>query len=152
MYILGIDPGKNGGLCILSTDINDVILLEKMPQTPTDISNKLEVIRDDYWPIKCYLEKVGGMPGQGGVAMFNFGYNFGQLVQALTDYKIPHELVTPQKWQSVMNLRGKSGESKTAHKNRIKDTASRLHPLSKVTLWGADAVMIAEYGKQLNNK
>lgn len=150
MYILGIDPGKNGGLCILSTDINDVVMLDKMPQTPTDLSNKLESIRENFWPIKCYLEKVGGMPGQGGVAMFTFGYNFGQLVQALTDYKIPHELVTPQKWQTATYCRGKSGESKTAHKNRIKDTAKRLYPQSKITLWGADAVMIAQYGKQLN--
>ena len=150
MYILGIDPGKNGGLCILSTDTNDVVMLDKMPQTPTDLSNKLESIRENFWPIKCYLEKVGGMPGQGGAAMFTFGYNFGQLVQALTDYKIPHELVTPQKWQTATYCRGKSGESKTAHKNRIKDTAKRLYPQSKITLWGADAVMIAQYGKQLN--
>lgn len=152
MYILGIDPGKNGGLCILSTDINDVISLEKMPQTPTDLSEKFDIIRNDFWPIKCYIEKVGGMPGEGSVGMFNFGYNFGQLIQALTDYKIPHELVTPQKWQTTMKCRGKSRESYTAHKNRIKDIAKRLHPLSKITLWGADAVMIAEYGKQINNK
>lgn len=145
MYILGIDPGKNGGLCILSTDINDVVMLDKMPQTPTDLSNKLESIRENFWPIKCYLEKVGGMPGQGGVAMFNFGYNFGQLVQALTDYKIPHELVTPQKWQTATYCRGKSGESKTAHKNRIKDMAKRKYPNVKITLATADAVMIACY-------
>ena len=145
MYILGIDPGKNGGLCILSTDINDVVMLDKMPQTPTDLSNKLESIRENFWPIKCYLEKVGGMPGQGGVAMFNFGYNFGQLVQALTDYKIPHELVTPQKWQTATYCRGKSGESKTAHKNRIKDMAKRKFPNVKITLATADAVMIACY-------
>ena len=145
MYILGIDPGKNGGLCILSTDINDVVMLDKMPQTPTDLSNKLESIRENFWPIKCYLEKVGGMPGQGGVAMFNFGYNFGQLVQALTDYKIPHELVTPQKWQTATYCRGKSGESKTSHKNRIKDMAKRKFPNVKITLATADAVMIACY-------
>ena len=44
-----------------------------------------------------------------------------------------------------MGCRGKSGESKTAHKNRIKDMAKRKYPNVKITLATADAVMIACY-------
>lgn len=55
------------------------------------------------------LEKVGGIPGNGANAMFNFGRGYGHLEMALLACRIPTETVTPQKWQKEFQLgvRGK---------------------------------------------
>ena len=141
---LGIDPGKHGGLCVLNSS-GDIVVLHTMPQTPTDLTLLLGELYEHHSPLVCAIERVGGKPGQGGVAMFNFGYNYGQLIQCLTDSNIAHTEILPAKWQTAMGCRGKRGESKTAHKNRIKDMAKRKYPNVKITLATADAVMIACY-------
>ena len=141
---LGIDPGKHGGLCVLDSS-GDIVALHTMPQTPTDLKQLLGNISATHSPLVCAIERVGGMPGQGGAAMFSFGYNYGQLIQCLTDSNIAHTEVLPAKWQTAMGCRGKSGEGYTAHKNRIKDMAARKFPNVKITLATADAVMIACY-------
>ena len=143
--ILGIDPGKHGGMCVLSLN-GDILELHKMPATPSELNELIFHLISEYYPLQCYIERVSGMPGQGGAAMFNFGYNYGMLIQCLTDEMVPHTEVLPAKWQSAMGCRGKTGESKTAHKNRIKDIAKRKFPKEKITLATADAVMIACYG------
>lgn len=141
---LGIDPGKHGGLCVLNSS-GDIVALHNMPQTPTDLKRLLGDLYVLHYPLVCAIERVGGMPGQGGAAMFAFGYNYGQLIQCLTDSNIAHTEVLPAKWQTAMGCRGKRGETKTAHKNRIKDMVSRRYPKLKITLATADAVMIACY-------
>ncbi|MGM9861218.1 MAG: hypothetical protein ACI30W_01345 [Muribaculaceae bacterium] len=147
MYYLGIDPGKNGALCVLDSH-GDIVRLDKMAPTPTELRELFDRLQE-LQPLYCIIERVGGMPGQGGAAMFNFGYNYGQLIQCLTDYGIPHKEVVPAKWQTAEGCRGLKNESKTAHKNRIKDKAKRLYPKAKVTLATADAIMIARYALSL---
>jgi hypothetical protein len=140
-YIIGIDPGANGGIAIFE----DSILKQafKMPDTPLDILDALRSHSDD---AVCYLEKVGGMPGQGGMAMFNFGKNFGWLEMALLSCGITTITVTPQRWQKTFQLPKSSGKSKTEWKNILKAKAQSLFPKTKVTLAIADAILIGYYG------
>ena len=145
--ILGIDPGKNGGIAAIATDTRQLLEVVKMPPTPADILNYLRHVSDTTQCV-AYLEKVGGMPGQGGAASFTFGENYGQLTLALLACGIPTEIVSPAKWQKSFNLQGKKGESKTDHKNRMKARAQQLFPTERVTLWSADALLIAKYGEQ----
>ena len=97
--IIGIDPGKNGGIAVLDEDAN-VIDIMKMPETPQDLLDALS----NYLPIEqqqtsiCYLEKVGGMPGQSGSAMFSFGRSYGHIEMALLASKIPTYEILPQRW------------------------------------------------------
>lgn len=143
--VIGIDPGKNGGIAIFAADRRELCEVVKMPPTPADILQLLHEVSDN---AKCvaYLEKVGGMPGQGGAASFNFGENYGHITLALLACNIPTEIVSPAKWQKFFNLQGKKSESKTDHKNRMKARAQQLFPATKVTLWSADALLIAQYG------
>lgn len=145
MLVIGIDPGKNGGIAVIDSSTLALVSVEKMPQTPTDLIDMVMAVS------KCgqcfaYLERVGGMPGQGGAASFNFGQNYGHIEMALVASGIPTETVPPAKWQRYLNLQGKKGESKTDHKNRMKARAQQLFPSQKVTLWAADALLIAKYG------
>lgn len=145
---IGIDPGVHGGIAVLSAD-GSVVEVAKMPATPMDLLDFLSRHKDDSF---CVLERVGGMPGNGGSAMFNFGKGYGHLQMALLALGIPTNDVTPNKWEKSFQL-GSSGKyGKTEWKNRLKAKAQQLFPSlgRKITLATCDALLIAEYGRRLS--
>lgn len=145
--ILGIDPGKNGGLALIN-ESGDCEALVKMPATPLDLYNEVCTMKHKGVRMAA-LEKVGGMPGNGGASMFNFGRNYGHIEMALLAAGIPFTIVTPQKWQKHYQLGSSSGHTKSEWKNRLREAAQRLYPDIKVTLWAADALLIGRYGLTL---
>lgn len=145
---IGIDPGRQGGIAVLSAD-GSVVEVAKIPTTPMDVLDFLSKYKDDSY---CILERVGGLPGQGGSAMFNFGKGYGHLQMALLALGIPTNDVTPNKWEKSFQL-GSSGKyGKTEWKNRLKAKAQQLFPSlgRKITLATCDALLIAEYGRRLS--
>ncbi len=145
---IGIDPGKHGGIAVMGAD-GEVLDVVKMPETPQDLLDFLEQYKDDSF---CTLERVGGMPGNGGSAMFNFGKGYGHLQMALLALHIPTEDVTPNKWEKTYQL-GSSGKyTKTEWKNRLKAKAQQMFPHlgKKITLATCDALLICEYGRRQN--
>lgn len=143
---IGIDPGKNGGIAVMQED-GEMLCVEKMPQTPQDLLSLLDEFKESSI---CVLERVGGMPGNGGSAMFNFGKGYGHIQMALIALGIPCEEVTPNKWEKSFQL-GSSGKySKTEWKNKLKSKAQQLFPKlgKKITLATCDALLICEYGKR----
>lgn len=143
---IGVDPGKNGGIAVLDSNGN-VVEVSKMPETPQDLLAFLSRHREGS---RCTLERVGGMPGNGGSAMFNFGKGYGHLQMALLALGIPTEDVTPNKWEKSYQL-GTSGKyTKTEWKNRLKAKAQQLFPSlgKRITLATCDALLIAEYGRR----
>lgn len=143
---IGIDPGKNGGIAIILEN-GEVLCVERMPQTPQELLSFLEEFKDESI---CVLERVGGMPGNGGSAMFNFGKGYGHIQMALIALGIPCEDVTPNKWEKAYQL-GSSGKySKTEWKNKLKSKAQQLFPKlgKKITLATCDALLISEYGRR----
>lgn len=144
--ILGIDPGKNGGMAVLDADTNEIIDITSMPSTLTDISDFVERHQDVSYAV---LETVHSMPGQGVASMFTFGQYYGYVQMAVVAHKIRCIDVLPAKWQQVLGLKAKKGESKAEHKNRLKGLAQKLFPKVKVTLKNADALLLAEYGRRV---
>lgn len=144
--IIAIDPGKNGGIAVFSIDRNMLIEVVKMPETPMDILTFLSLFQKNSI---CYIEKVGGIPGQGGASsMFNFGKGFGHLEMALLCRKIPTTEVTPQKWQKALQLGTKGHKSTSQWKNKLKAKAQQLYPkVPKITLAISDALLILEYAR-----
>ena len=153
MKILGIAPGKNGGLALLDTDDHAIpAQVWKMPETEMDIWDALHHgglrwqaynLQHSYRELAlshAFIEKVHAMPGQGVSSTFNFGRNYGMLLMALTAASIPFTEVTPQKWQGVMDCR--TGGDKNISKRR----AQQLFPNINVHHWSADALLIALYG------
>lgn len=145
--VLGIDPGANGGLAIVGLEKVELL---KMPATMTDIFSTLRDIKEQNTGMVCYLEDVGqGMPGQSSKATATFARHNGHLEMALFALGIPTTKVKPSKWEKhFSNTIGSSkGLTKTAWKNKLKDEAQRRFPNHKVTLWAADALLLAVYGK-----
>lgn len=141
MLIIGIDPGKDGGIAAVWKGVPDAI---KMPPTPHDVADYLAGYKatEIAGPIKAYIEKVHSMPKQGVASSFTFGQGYGVLIGALSALCIPYELVTPQTWQKAMGCMTKGD------KNVSKAAAQRLFPSIKMTHAIADALLIAEYGRR----
>jgi hypothetical protein len=147
MKLIAIDPGKNGGVAILRED--KTIRIHKIPITPKDTEILFKMYQKD---AVCFIEKVFGMPGRGGSAMFTFGQMYGWLEMALINSKIPTTQITPQKWIKFHGLGTKGSMTDTEWKNKLKARAQQLHPNVAVTLWNADALLILEYAKANNNQ
>ena len=118
MIYIGVDPGKNGGIAILSDTIPDVTVRVFSEDELLHICKTFrKTFNED---CKCVLEKVNAMPGQGVVSMFNFGQNYGFIQGVLKAYGIPYELVPPQKWKKEFSV--------TSDKNTSIEVAKRLFP------------------------
>lgn len=152
--IIAIDPGKAGGVAVYSVTAKEVIALKAMPETPQDLLSLIKNFKNNS---RCYLEKVGGIPGQGGASsMFNFGKGFGWIEMALLCNNIPTTEVTPQKWQKALQLGSKGKRSTPEWKVFLKQRAQQLFPdvdkrfglkFKKDWLAIADALLILEYAR-----
>lgn len=152
--VCGIDPGQQGAIVFIDTETNEVDYV-KMPETFADVYN---VLKDKYIEnsgnICCALEDVGqGMPGQSSSATAKFARHNGHLEMALYAIGIPTVKVKPQKWQKSLGIGTGKDLSKTEWKNKLKAEAQRRYPNVKITLWLADALLIADYGvREINNQ
>lgn len=146
--IIGIDPGKSGGIAVLS-DGRDAMAF-KMPETQRDLWLALCELEDG-GDIVVFVEKVGPTPKMGSSAAFKFGGSFHSITMAVIASGLRMELVTPQKWQRAHGLivsgRG-LGQDDTSKKNRNKERAQQLFPHLTITHALADALLIAEYGRR----
>jgi len=148
MIIIGIDPGKSGGI---AWHDGEEICVEKMPDTLQDLWELMDHIVYHTPPIyrstecKAYIEQVHSSPQMGVKSAFTFGQGFGHLEMALTAAGIPFERVRPQAWQKAMQCLTKGD------KNVSKRRAQELFPHLKITHATADATLICEYGKRKND-
>ena len=149
---IGIDPGKNGGVAVIGSQ-GELILMEPMPDTPSDLLLLLSDIKTMGIMYHAYLEKVGGIPGNGATAMFSFGRGYGHIEMALLALEIPTTAVTPQMWQKqchvgASSITKSSAAEKREHKKRLKEKAQQLYPnrAKQITMKTCDAVLIAYYG------
>ena len=156
MLHVGIDPGKTGGLALLSMKEKYVYMLP-MPDNFIELKEflaKAKLCSEFETGIHCWLEKAQTMPKQGIVSAFNYGKHFGELCATMSLLEIPYTLVSPQKWTKAMH--SNSGPANDA-KAKTLMVARRLYPKetflatprSKVAHKGlVDALMIAHYGMQ----
>lgn len=141
MIYIGIDPGKDGALAILS----EGVLCEAIPYDTQAYKSTLNGLPG---PSVAVLEHVNAMPKQGVTSMFNFGEGFGYLKGLLEAYGIPYELVRPQKWKKEFGISGK---------NQSIEVCKRLFPgvnLKKTDRCKkdhdgmAEALLMAEYARR----
>ena len=138
---IGIDPGKSGGICFL---MDDDIKSFKCPVTTHDMTEELILVKNIR---KCtaIVEKVHAFPGQGVTSCFNFGYNYGLWIGILSALKIPYVLSPPGKWMRYYSVPKMERKDR---KNYLKQLAQQMYPDHKVTLYNADAILLANYLKK----
>lgn len=148
--IVGIDPGKSGG--IASINANGQASGIAMPVIGKDIDgHELASILHNAAPELVIIEKVGAMPKQGVTSTFTFGTGYGRLLGVCEALGIAYRLVTPQAWKkTVLAGTTKDKDAAIAFVRRAFPMVD-LTPGRKRTPHDgiADAVCLAEYGRQL---
>lgn len=130
---LAIDPGKSGGIAILSEDSVEAY---KCPPTFKEMAELIKKISNNNSYI-CVLEKVHAFPTDGRSSAFKFGTNYGAWMGILESNNIEYELVMPKKWQHDFYL----SKEKKERKQELKKIAKCFY--EKATLYTADAICIA---------
>lgn len=173
MYVLGIDPGKDGGLagvCVYPDGLIVPDMVAAMPLTPDgwpDIATiMLTLTSAVLLPLSshtvCFLEKVGAMPpitrpGQrprsaGAQSSFNFGKGVGYLMGALAAAQIPVTEVRPQEWKKSV-LAGtdhsKAEAAAWAYRTYPSSVVSLKRPRGGPHLGKIEALCIATYGARV---
>jgi len=162
---IGIDPGASGGIARITVMDNGLTTTEAyaMPHTVLGIYELMRRLtlyqrpptRNLVIPNVVYatLEKVSGyIGGEGntGSSMFTFGTNYGRLQMGLTACGLEYQEVAPVTWQRWLGMKPRQrGEAKYHFKNRLKELASNLFPQENVTLYTADALLIAHYRRRI---
>lgn len=146
MYVIGIDPGGQGA-CVHGT--KDQYILKLSKATDADIVDWFkEDIHGGHYV--AYLEKPTPQPKNGAKANWKVGYSYGQLLTCCLYAGFKVVTVSPAKWQRYWGLpTGKEAGSDTAKKRAHKAKAQELFPDVKVTNETADALLIYEYGKEM---
>lgn len=155
MIYLGFDPGLSGGWAAIPDQ--GPVKAGIMPVSGDQIDARAlgifvwgEVLKHDSAVVAC-VELVGAMPKQGLSSTFKFGKGYGTILGVLGALGVRTELVTPQKWKSVV-LAGtaKDKDAAIAWCRRAYPSVNLLATeRSRVPHDGiADAVAICEYGRR----
>ena len=146
MTFVGIDPGVSGAMAVLWNGKEPDIVPFDVVDYADMFDEMLLCSESSGRDIRCVVERVHAMPKQGVSSSFSFGKNFGTILGMLAAYKIPYELVLPQKWKREFGV--------TADKNTSLSVARRLFPSASMRRTErcrkdddgmAEALLMAEY-------
>ena len=150
--ILGIDPGLDGGLAII-TKGSKIELLETIPteskggfiKRQVDTKELARILRP-FSDAEVWLEGVASRPGQGVASVFSFGDTYGSIRGVLGALQMKVNTVTPAAWKKQLKISSKEDSLKA-----IKE----LYPLLKMRKKDhniAEALLLALYGKNEREK
>jgi hypothetical protein len=143
--IMGIDPGISGAIAFDGEETARVSVYD-VPIAGGEISPPLlaDLILD-YSPSVAWIERVGAMPGNGAVSMFNFGRSYGDVRGAIGTLRIPLNYVTPQVWKRHFKLSGASKDQSRMLAIQLFPSVADKFKLKKHD-GRAEAALIALYG------
>ena len=125
--------------------------MKKCPNSVDEMSNLINNATNsayiDSHSVCAYIEHVHAFPTDARSAAFKFGVNYGKWLGILGVHKIKTVFVSPQKWQKYWKERLEIilPKDKQGRKRRLKEIASHYTD-KQVTLYTADAILIALYG------
>lgn len=145
---LGIDPGKTGGIAVITE--SGYAGAWTMPDTLEGICEVLRAYAPPTFAVYAVVEKVGAYRihgrTQGGKSMFTFGHNYGAVRGILTALQISFDDVHPTKWKRHFGL------LKTEKRDAL-PVARELFPdvefptRQTMSSGKADALLLAEYAR-----
>ena len=148
---IGIDPGKSGGIAVITDDNVEV---KKCPDSVQDMAFLFALILQETPPLHVLvmIEKVWARPHDGRASVFTFAGNYGQWQGIIASHDITPHYVTPQVWMRAVGCPKKL--KKQVRKNYLKALAKEKFPdlSKKLTLATSDAMLIADYAKNIFDK
>ena len=154
-YFVGIDPGKGGAIAVIDQEgenppwIEDTPTIKVGKKTHFDVAGMSDLLRRiDPTQAIAFVEKVGAMPGQGVTSMFNFGGNYFSWQMGLSCFRVPYELVTPQRWKKSL-LAGMPKGKGSSRQKAIALFPAQQEMFRRVKDDGrAEALLIAEFARR----
>lgn len=143
-FFVGVDPGKTGGVTVISED--DITIIP-IPKEEKDIAN---IFRDIGAKNKvcAIIEKVHAMPGQGVTSCFTFGSIYGLLKGCMHCFNIPFKEVSSKRWMKEIGLFYGPGVKKSQRKVfGLNFAEQRFGSLDNLNIKTADSLLIAEFCK-----
>lgn len=151
MNYLGIDPGANGGLCLMDESFN-IQTLKRMPMIKSEFNlNELRYFFTHNNIAHCFIEKVHSIFGASAKSNFRFGFNCGVMEGYLGALGIPYTYVSPKEWQKTAHI---NIEKSLSAKEKSLVSVQRKFPSTnfKISEKGkphdglVDAALIVEHG------
>ena len=153
MIVVGIDPGKNGGIVVINdgenTNDSPSVEMHKCPPSSVGMSDILTKARNIAWSqqdrIVVAIEKVWAFPTDARSAAFKFGVNYGMWLGIIGSLDLPFMEVPPKVWMSSYDPVPKD---KKERKQYLKDTCITMYKDiflydKNVTYAVSDAALIA---------
>ena len=144
---LGIDPGKKGGLALL-TATGTVISTMRMPDGKVRILDVISTLKKEHAGLIMVVEQSQPMPKQGIVSAFNYGRHFATFEDAAILLKIVYHTVTPAVWKRAMQLSKDKNDSFAACRKLFPDVDLIPQGCRKQHDGIAEALLIAEYRRR----
>ncbi len=159
MIILGIDPGVNGAIAVLSDGALDIIDVPTVTIVKSDKKRRevavyeLARIIDNLGHVDhAFIERVGAMPRDGAVGAFAFGGVYWALRMAVASAFIPQTICSPVEWRNGLRI---PRAEKPGDKTQVVARANELFPkyshlwVAKCHADRAEAALIAEHGRRV---
>lgn len=155
MHFIGLDPGKDGAICLLDPSVDHPYFISLNPDkhSASNVVNTLTAMLEYSDDCAIALELVHSLGGMSAKSNFTFGGMFWRARTILDCLRITYELVTPKDWQQSVGVPAKCDRDPDAQlKQIVADMAAKLYPTA--ALWGprgglkdgrSDALMIAHY-------
>jgi crossover junction endodeoxyribonuclease RuvC len=152
--VLGIDPGKSGGLSVVDENFNLVDCM-LMPTITTGSKERVDArgvhaFISKYSPDLVVVELVGARRGNGSVSMFSFGDSYGQVRAVAEILCADVRYARPQEWRGYQGLSGLGKEqiAEVAYEIfKAEAIFGRLYKGARTIRDGiSDSLMIAKYG------
>jgi len=153
MIVVGIDPGKNGGIVVINdgenTNDSPSVEMHKCPPSSVGMSDILTKARNIAWSqqdrIVVAIEKVWAFPTDARSAAFKFGVNYGMWLGIIGSLNISFMEVPPKVWMSSY---APVPKDKKERKQYLKDTCITMYKDiflydKNVTYAVSDAALIA---------
>lgn len=130
MHILGIDPGKTGGLATLDGDTGQIVSIIPMPIVAKefDVDTLFQVFQALPEGSRVVMEGVHAFPHQGVNSVWAFAEGVGIVKGLVRASQLPLEFVYPQTWQKMTC--GPTGKDKAV----TAAWAVRMFPKAALTL------------------
>ena len=153
MIVVGIDPGKNGGIVVINdgenTNDSPSVEMHKCPPSSVEMANILTKARNTAWVqqdrIVVAIEKVWAFPTDARSAAFKFGVNYGMWLGIIGSLNLAYMEVIPKTWMSSYDPIPKE---KKQRKQYLKDTCITMYKDmfmydKNITYAVSDAALIA---------
>ncbi len=147
MIYIGIDPGLSGGIGVIYPDNTAISYMYKS-------SKLIEVIKslvDE--DVYITVEQVHAMPHQGVTSMFTFGTGYGTILGIIEALGREYHLVNPQTWKKLIGVTFDKSTSIRKAQKLFPNVSLLPTPRCRKPSDGmAESLLIAEYGRRINNK